>query len=39
VAADGRIIAIVAAEPLMPPRIKVVLGWADELKRNQSRVH
>ena len=32
VAADGRVLAIVAAEPLKPPRLEIVLGWAEELK-------
>ena len=32
VAADGRVLAIVAAEPLKPPRLEIVLGWTEELK-------
>jgi hypothetical protein len=33
VAPDGRFLALVRTEPPAPPRIRVVLGWDDEVTR------
>jgi Tol biopolymer transport system component len=37
VARDGRFLALVRTEAPTPPRVRVVLGWDEELKRRTSR--